>query len=479
MLFNSFDFLVFFIVTYIVFFYSRGIARHLFLLIASCVFYSWFIPKYLIILFTLILIDYFAAIQIEKYENSKKRKIILLIAIINTCSVLFIFKYHNFFIDNINSISGKNFKHWNLILPIGLSFHTFQSLSYVIDVYWKKVKAEKNLLLYANYVMMFPQLVAGPIERAGHLLPQLKNSLQNKIESSDFSLGMSMFFYGLFKKIVVADNLGNYVDAVYNNSIHHNSTTLLFATMLFSIQIYADFSGYSDMAIGIARTLGFKFSDNFKTPYFSKSITEFWRRWHISLSSWLRDYMYYPLSLSFGRVTKIKLYLITFITFTIIGLWHGAAWTFVIFGMIHGFYLVIEMFTDKIRRNISKLTIITKFSRIHHALQMAAVFLLVSISFIFFRAKNLDQALYIFKKITYDFSLNHLNLLDTTTFATIIFSIIILFFSEYFIFNKYSFEDIFNMKNGKLFLSSLIIFSIITILSFGQIGSNSFIYFQF
>lgn len=479
MLFNSFDFLIFFIVFYFLFFWSKGTIRQIILFLSSCIFYAWFIPKYLIILFVTIAIDYYAAIKIEDSTTDKEKKLSLLLGIINTCAVLFIFKYQNFFIGNINWISGSNFSYWNIILPIGLSFHTFQSLSYVIDIYRDKIKAERNLLIYSNYVMMFPQLVAGPIERAGHLIPQIKASLYSKLNYSDFSIGTSLFFYGLFKKMVVADNIGPYVSSVYDNYTHHSSMTLLMASMLFAIQIYADFSGYSDMAIGIARVLGFKFNDNFKTPYFSKSVTEFWRRWHISLSSWLRDYLYYPLVLGWGKISKIKMYYSTLITFTLIGLWHGANWTFVAFGFIHGFYLVVEMLTENIRKQLINFTHIYKLPRLLNLIQMFIVFILVSLSFIFFRSNTFNQAMFIFKKIFSGLSIKELNFLDTNGFAVLSFSILILFLCEYLIFNKYSIEEIYNMHKGKLLCSLITISAILLVFSFGWWGGASFIYFQF
>jgi D-alanyl-lipoteichoic acid acyltransferase DltB (MBOAT superfamily) len=432
-----------------------------------------------LILFLAIAIDYYAAIKIEDSTSAKERRMALILGIVNTSAILFIFKYYNFFIDNLNLVGGFNFSTWNLILPIGLSFHTFQSLSYVIDVYRKKVTAERNLLVYANYVIMFPQLVAGPIERAGHLLPQLKNSLVSRLSHSDFTIGITLFFYGLFKKMVVADSIGPYVDSVYGNYTHHSSMTLLTATMLFAIQIYADFSGYSDMAIGIARTLGFKFNDNFKTPYFSKSVTEFWQRWHISLSSWLRDYLYYPLALGWGKVTKLKLYLSTLITFTLIGLWHGANWTFVIFGTIHGVYLVTELLTKNIRGWLVKNTYIERLPKLHHTFQMSVVFILVSMSFIFFRSNSLNQAIYIFKKIISGFSLKEINYLDTNGFAILSFSILLLFLAEYAIFQKYSMDDIYNMRRGTVLCLLLVVSSILLVFSFGWWGGTSFIYFQF
>ena len=427
----------------------------------------------------MIALDYGAALVIEKSKAQHRKKLVLLIAVINTCAVLFIFKYHNFFIENFNSLGIFSFSFWNFALPIGLSFHTFQSLSYIIDVYRNKIQAEKNILIYANYVMMFPQLVAGPIERGAHLLPQLAMPFNRKLTESDFVIGMTGFFYGLFKKIVVADSIGLYVDAVYNNYTHHTGATLLLATLLFSIQIYADFSGYSDMAIGIARMLGFRFNQNFETPYFSTSIAEFWRRWHISLSSWLRDYLYYPLALGWGKVSKYKLYASTIITFTIIGLWHGANWTFIIFGMIHGWYLVLEMVTKNLRAYITEKLYLTKVPYVHKTLQALIVFVLVSLSFIFFRSPTLTQCITILHKIFDSFSFKDVQLLDTTTFATIVFSTSILYLCEYFFLRNHSFESMYETQGGRILSYTFIICSILLTLSFGQIGSATFIYFQF
>ncbi|MBU6370920.1 MBOAT family protein, partial [Patescibacteria group bacterium] len=300
MVFNTFTFLVFFAIFFPLYFAAKGTSRHVVLFVGSCIFYMWFIPKYILILFLAIGIDFYAALRIERSSDERNRKYWMLVGVVNTCALLFIFKYYNFFIGNLDAL-GLHIPFWNIILPLGLSFHTFQSLSYVIDVYRKKVPAEHNLLVYANYVMMFPQIVAGPIERAGEVMPQLHARMADPANASDFTVGMTRFFWGLVKKMVVADNIGPYVTAVYNNYRYHTGTTLLVASMFFSVQIYADFSGYSDMAIGLARALGFRFSENFDLPYFSRSIAELWRRWHISLSSWLRDYLYTPLAFAWRK----------------------------------------------------------------------------------------------------------------------------------------------------------------------------------
>ena len=479
MLFNSFSFLIFFIVVFIVFFSTKGNLRAFILFFSSCIFYAWFIPKYLLILFLAIGVDYYAAIKIEDSTTQRGRRNALLFGIINTCSLLFIFKYHNFFIDNLNWLSGSHFSYWKIILPVGLSFHVFQSLGYVIDVYWKKTRAERDLLKYANFVIMFPQLVAGPIERASNLLPQFEKAMTAEINVSNVTIGSTLFFYGLFKKLVIADNIGPYVDAVYGNSTYHSGATLVVATILFAFQVYADFSGYSDMAIGVARILGFRFNDNFNTPYFSKSIAEFWRRWHISLSSWLRDYLYYPIVISLGKISKAKIFISTLITFTLVGLWHGANWTYIIFGMIHGTYIIVGIATENIRNKIVILTRLFKIPKFHNAIQIITVFSLTAISFVFFRATSLEEAFFIFKKIFFDFSFNTINLLDTTGFATILFSLTILFLLEYFILTKKSIEELCEMKRGRLISSMLIYTLIILTISLGSVDSVNFIYFQF
>lgn len=468
MLFNSFTFLIFFSLFYPLFYYVRGRTRLVLLLIASSVFYAFFIPEYLLILYLTILIDYFAAIGIESSNTTLKRKVHLIAGILNTCAVLFIFKYHNFWVDNINLIFGVNYRYWDIILPIGLSFHVFQSLSYVVEVYRKNIRAEKDLISYSVYVMMFPQLVAGPIERAGNMLPQIKNSMQWELKLSDFMVGITQFFYGLFKKAVVADNLGLYVDSVYGNYTHHTGSTMLVATFMFALQIYCDFSGYSDMAIGIAKSIGFSFNKNFDMPYFSKSVTEFWRRWHISLSNWLRDYIY--IGLGGSRGGKFLTYRNLFITMLLGGLWHGASWNFVIWGGLNGLLLSVEkLLSLKINRNY----LIVKI------LGASYTFIAICITWVFFRAATYSQATYMLKLMSQGFKINEINFLDTTGFATMLFSIVSLFACEYFIFRKFTYEHMYSSKYGMISCYSIIVTSIILMLSLGRDGGASFIYFQF
>ena len=468
MLFNSIVFLIFFSIFFFLFYFLNGINRKILLFLGSCIFYMWFIPVYILILFLTILIDYYAAKKIEDSNSPAAKKRLLLFGIINTCLVLFVFKYCNFFIDNFNALGFHKLSNWNIILPIGLSFHTFQSLSYVIEVYRGNIKAERNLLNYSNFVMMFPQLVAGPIERANNLLPQLK-TCDHKISYKDFSTGFYRFFWGLFKKTVVADTLSRFVDAAYNNYQFQPGSMLLVATIFFSIQIYCDFSGYSDMAIGVARMLGFKFKENFTLPYFSKSITEFWKRWHVSLSSWLKDYLY--ISLGGNRWGKWLTYRNVMLTMLIGGFWHGASWNFIIWGGLNGAYLSLEKLF-----NLSKFhsrNIIAKGIRVFY------VFMLFSFSLIFFRAATFQQSLTIIKAITFNFSLHKFHFWDLSIYPAVIFGIGILFMFEYFVLRRYTFDELFEKKNGVLLLSGFTLFFIFLILLLGNSNGSQFIYFQF
>jgi hypothetical protein len=468
MLFNSIVFLIFFTVTFFLFYFLNGTGRKILLFVASSIFYMWFIPVYVLILYLTILIDYFSAIGIENSTSSKAKKRHLLTGVINTCLVLFVFKYYNFFIDNYNFLGSGHLKHWQVILPIGLSFHVFQSLSYVIEVYRGNIKAEKNLLVYSNFVMMFPQLVAGPIERANNLLPQLKKC-DHKIQYSDFMIGFSRFIWGLFKKVVVADTASIYVDAVYNNYTHHSGPTLILATLLFAVQIYCDFSGYSDMAIGVARMLGFRFKENFALPYFSKSITEFWRRWHISLSTWLRDYLY----ISFGgsRKGKFRTYINLMLTMLIGGLWHGASWNFVIWGGLNGLYLSVEKALGVVVANPRNFLI--KLAK------SSLVFILICFTWVFFRAATFSQANVIFHKMLLDHQWSHFNPLNTNMLTSVFASIGIMLLTEYAVLRKKSFDSIYSLKRGGLLLAASSVLFFLYIILFGNSEGGQFIYFQF
>ena len=399
MLFNSFNFLIFFPTVVCLYYLLPHRFMWMFLLAASCIFYMAFIPVYILVLFTTIIIDYTAAIFIERSQG-EKRRVYLIVSIVSTCLVLFIFKYFNFFNANLHHLA--NFIHWNypvknlgLILPIGLSFHTFQSLSYVVEVYRGKQKAERHFGIYALYVMFFPQLVAGPVERPQNLLHQFYE--RHHFDYDRFTDGLKLIVWGLFKKVVIADRLAVLVNTVYGDPSKFPPAAHLLATFFFAFQIYCDFSGYSDIAIGCAQALGFKLMDNFNRPYFSKSVAEFWKRWHISLSTWFRDYVYIPLG--GNRVPRQKLYYNLIITFLLSGLWHGANWTFIIWGLLNGFYMIFSIMTMEWRDKMVQKTGLLKFPEILKYLRVSITFLLICFAWIFFRAANLTDAEIIVKSV--------------------------------------------------------------------------------
>ena len=477
MLFNSFSFLVFFPIVTIIYFLIPRKFQWIHLLLISCIFYCFFIPVYILILLVTILIDYTAGIYIEKTQGRTKKNW-LLVSIISTCLVLFVFKYFNFFTSNFIAI-GKFFnlrypgQLLNIILPIGLSFHTFQSLSYVIEVYRGNQKAERHFGIYSLYVMFYPQLVAGPIERPQNMLHQF-------YEKHDFSYrnvteGLKRMAWGLFKKVVIADRLSIYVNPVYNNHDHHNGTSLMVATIFFAFQIYCDFSGYSDIAIGSARVMGYTLMENFKRPYFSKSISEFWKRWHISLSTWFRDYVYIPLG--GNRVSKFRQYYNLLITFIVSGFWHGANWTYVIWGALNGFYLVIGQICSHFFNSVRIMFKKHKSGVVLNLFDILITFILISIAWIFFRAKDFNAAISILHKVFFDpgtlFIGNNKDMIYSVLFLVILLTVEA--FEEYKLLNGFSL-----FRNKNMFVRRLAYATvIISIILFGVFDSSQFIYFQF
>ena len=341
--------------------------------------------KYVFLIFITTFTSYLCAILTEK--NREHKKLILTITLIVCLGILFVFKYFSFFFESINYLLGHKLHSisLNLLLPVGISFYTFQTLSYCIDVYRGDIKAEKHFGYYATFVSFFPQLVAGPIERPDNLLPQLRK--EKEFDYNKTVYGLKLMTVGFFKKIVVADNLAYYVDMVYNDLSYYEGFALVLAAFFFTIQIYCDFSGYSDIAKGSAKLLNIDLMDNFKTPYFSTTIKEFWSRWHISLSSWFKDYVYIPLG--GNRCSKLRHYFNLLATFLVSGLWHGANITFVIWGGIHGLLQILEDIF-----NIKKNTKTYSFSWF---IKVSLIFILMSITWVFFRASNLHDALYIFR----------------------------------------------------------------------------------
>lgn len=480
MLFNSFEFLLFFIIVTTLYFVLPHKFRWALLLVASCVFYMFFIPAYILILFLTIIIDYIAGILIEN-ASGKRRKQYLYISLVANIGVLAIFKYYNFLNDNITEIftwagSANPIPYLDIILPIGLSFHTFQAMSYTIEVYRGHQKAERHFGIYSLYVMFYPQLVAGPIERPQNLLHQFHT--KHYFDYNRVTDGLKLMAWGLFKKAVIADRLSLMVDTVYSDPANHYGFAVILATIFFAIQIYCDFSGYSDMAIGAAQVMGFKLMTNFNRPYFAKSISEFWKRWHISLSTWFKDYLYVPLG--GNRVVKWRWYFNLFITFMVSGLWHGANWTFIVWGALHGFYLVFALVSHDYRKKLNQLTGLSENPVLHKWLQSLSVFVLVSFAWIFFRATTIHDA---FTLIQNAMVLNTAQLSSTMFSANYyefflgIFFIILLFSIEW---TKRG-REMRKFVNSKplWFRFSVYILLVLVIINFGVFGGNNFIYFQF
>jgi D-alanyl-lipoteichoic acid acyltransferase DltB (MBOAT superfamily) len=392
MLFNSLSFLLFFPITTAIYFLLPHRFRWLHLLLCSCIFYAAFIPAYLLILLAVILIDYVAGLMIERAAGGTRRAFLILSLVANI-GLLGLFKYFNFANSNLHALAS--YIHWNypvrnlgMLLPIGLSFHTFQSMAYTIDVYRGRQRAERNLGIYSLYVMFYPQLVAGPIERPQHMLHQFRE--YHPFDADRVFDGLKLMLWGFFKKVVIADRLAAVVDAIYADPSHAGGAYLVLATWFFAIQIYCDFSGYSDIAIGAARVLGFELMTNFDRPYASQSVAEFWRRWHISLSTWFRDYLYIPLGGS--RVTLPRWCVNVMVVFLISGMWHGPSWNFAVWGGLHGFYLLASRLTETLRGRIAAALTLDQFPVIHGAWKIIVTFNLVSLAWIFFRAPTLADS---------------------------------------------------------------------------------------
>ncbi|MBN1541028.1 MBOAT family protein [candidate division KSB1 bacterium] len=398
MLFNSLQFAFFFFGIVLLYFIIPYRFRWLLLLVGSYFFYMCWNWKYISLIVVSTLIDYFAGRRMVALPTRKKRLKYLLLSLLANLGLLFTFKYWNFFFDSLNTVSSAlNFSfqvpYVNVLLPVGISFYTFQTLSYSIDVYRGVIKEERHLGIFALYVSFFPQLVAGPIERASRLLPQLLK--KNDFDEYRTVSGLRLMLWGLFKKIVVANRLAIYVDAVYANVEFHSALSLLIATYLFAFQIYCDFSGYSDIAIGAARVMGYDLMKNFNRPYFSRTINEFWSRWHISLSTWFRDYLYIPLG--GNRSRRIRANLNLFIVFLVSGMWHGANWTFLIWGALHGLYAGTSKMTLAFRNRLVEKLHAPK--SIVNGVRIFVTFQLVCLGWVYFRASSIGEANFIVKQI--------------------------------------------------------------------------------
>jgi alginate O-acetyltransferase complex protein AlgI len=472
MLFNSLQFLVFFVVVTAAYFALPHRWRWALLLLASCGFYMAFIPAYLLILLATIGVDYVAGIQIER-ASGRRRKQFLVLSLVANLGTLAFFKYYNFFTENVNALlhalhlTTHEVPYLHIILPIGLSFHTFQAMSYTIEVYRGHYPAERHLGIYALYVMFYPQLVAGPIERPQQMLPQFYEEKHFDFEQA--VLGLQRMLWGLFKKVVVGDLLGQYVNSVYDNYPMHTGLALLLATYSFAIQIYCDFSGYSDMALGAAQVMGFRLMENFRLPYLSKSITEFWRRWHISLSSWLRDYLY--VGLGGSRHGRWRTYRNLLLTMLLGGLWHGASWNFVVWGLLNGLYLSAEKMLG--------VRVGTPQSLLVRVLRMVFTFHLVCLAWVFFRAGTFGQALYIVRQIVAaPATFLHGTLPALNVWVPLVFAVAVLLLVEVGYLRHRSFGYWSPRLGWQRPLAVAVLLSVL-IICFGVSSGGQFIYFQF
>lgn len=398
MFFNSIDFAFFLPIVFGIYWILNKYKlqyQNLFIVFASYVFYGWWDYRFLVLIAFSTIVDYFVGITLSKEKSKKKRKYVLQISLFVNLGLLGVFKYYNFFVDNFVSafsFFGSELKAntLDIILPVGISFYTFQTLSYSIDVYRRRLEPTKDFIAFASFVSFFPQLVAGPIERASNLLPQFyKKRNFDYYKAVD---GCRQILWGLFKKMVIADNCAVFVNQIFDNYTSYSGSTLLVGTVLFAFQIYGDFSGYSDIAIGTSRLFGFNLKQNFAFPYFSRDIAEFWRRWHISLSTWFRDYLYIPLGGS-RHPKKARIIINVFIVFLISGFWHGANWTFVTWGFLHALYFVPLLLLKKNRKHVSSVVAASKiFPSLKEFFKITVTFLIVVLAWVLFRAKNIDEA---------------------------------------------------------------------------------------
>ena len=482
MLFNSLDFAIFLPIVFLLYWFvvqKNLTLQNLLIVVASYIFYGWWDWRFLSLILFSTIVDFSVGKALEKTTNIKTRKILLWTSILVNLGFLGFFKYYNFFIANFAEAftffgSDIRISSLNIILPVGISFYTFQTLSYTIDVYRGKLAPTKDFISFTAFVSFFPQLVAGPIERATLLLPQFY--VKRKFEYDKAVDGMRQILWGLFKKVVIADNCALLANEVFNNSHELNGSTLLLGALFFTLQIYGDFSGYSDIAIGISRLFGFNLMKNFAFPYFSRDIAEFWRRWHISLSTWFRDYLYIPLGGSRGSLgTKVRN---TFIIFLVSGFWHGANWTFVIWGLLNALYFLPLLLTKNNRNNIEIIGYDRNWPTIKEVLSMLLTFFMTVLAWIFFRAESVSHA------ISYILGIFSESILDTPNFSNImsfykaIGLLIIFILIEWFgRRGEYAISEMKWARTKILRWTFYIILIILLIVFAGK--SQDFIYFQF
>ena len=471
MLFNSLEYILFLIGIVAGHFILPQKYRWVLLLAASYFFYMSWNTLYIIIILISTGIDYWCGIGMGNATIQKKRKRYLYLSLFSNLGILAVFKYANFFVGEVSSLvqwldMDYMIPALKIILPVGVSFYTFQTMSYSIDVYYNRTKVERHFGIFALFVVFFPQLVAGPIERSSRLLPQFKIKTNFSYENAVW--GVNKILYGLFKKVVVADRLGIYVDAVYgshpviSNIPDASGGSILIATIFFAFQIYCDFSGYSDIAIGSAKVLGYNLMENFKRPYLSQSVKDFWKRWHISLSTWFQDYVYIPLG--GNKVVKWRWYYNLMLTFLISGFWHGANWTFLIWGGLHGLYLIFGIWLRPLLKQKER-------GWIKKIIFTLAIFILVDFAWIFFRSQSFDVALLAVEKI---FTFDYIHSMGSSINVTGAINLIFCLLASFMLLVSYRLPMSMNLKYPKVMAVTFIL--LITIL--GQNGEQ-FIYFQF
>ena len=485
MLFNSILFLLFLFLTYSFhwFLFSKSANnQNIFLLISSIIFYGFWDWRFVLLLLLSIVLVFVVGIKIDQVQSDRNKKYWLRFGLLFSIGLLGVFKYFNFFvssfIDLLNLFNlDLNFKTLSVILPVGISFYTFHGVSYMLDIYYNRIKPTNDFVKYSLFVTYFPLLVAGPIERATHLLPQL--NVKRKINVNDINNGLSLILWGFFKKIAVADSLGMIVDLIFNDVSHFSSFTLIFGAILFAFQIYADFSGYTDIARGVSRFFGIHLLLNFNFPYFSKSIPEFWSRWHISLSSFLNDYVFIPLALYFRGYNKWGIFVSIFFTFLISGIWHGAGWNFVLWGILHAFYY-LPLFLNSKTKVKSIINLKTNDSSILNAFfKQLRVFSLVVFALIFFRSNNISDAFNYLSTIysgENPFSLKELTKTNTHLLVLIkgLFSVLLMMLFEYYLYKRNAIIE--NLIIG--WVRIVIIFILLILLGSFE-NTVKFIYFQF
>lgn len=494
MLFNSFDFLLFFPVVTLIYFIIPKKIRYIWLLAASYFFYMCWNVKYCILIVLSTLITWFCGSLLEKVDKEMVRKWILAGGILSNLGILFFFKYFDFFLDNLNRllrivrITAVE-SPFSLLLPVGISFYTFQALGYLIDVYKGDTQMEKNLFRYALFVSFFPQLVAGPIERSGSLLKQLRQVDKIKLWNYErIASGFTLMAWGLFQKMVIADRLALFVDSVFGNVYACGTVETMLGAMAFSLQIYCDFAGYSSVAIGSARVMGFELMENFNTPYFAVSIADFWHRWHISLSTWFRDYVYIPLG--GNRCGRIRRYGNLMMTFLASGLWHGASWTYVIWGGLHGLYQITGDILRPFKAWLLEKCAVKTDAESFRLGQIMCTFCLTAFAWIFFRAGTLKDSLYYIKCmftrwnpwVFFDQSLYTWGL-DVTEFHILAVALAVLLLVDLIRYRKQMDLGCFLQKQNILFRWLLMIILVVSVLVYGEYGINfdsrQFIYFAF